>query len=407
MKRFALQARYALSLVAFAILCSHVHADDWSRWRGPTRDGISMESHLRIDWSTDGTPTIWKASVGIGLSSVVVGDRRAFTIGNRDNEDTVYCFDAETGDTRWTHTYEAPLNDNFFEGGPTSTPTIDQDAVYTLSREGDVFCFDVKTGDVRWSKNVAEEAEVRVPGWGFGASPVVHGNMLLLAIGETGTAVDKRTGELLWSSVDRDAGYATPLLFQHNNKWLAMIASGKFYHLIDVATGKERWRYRWLTRFGCNAADPIMNDDTVFISSGYNRGSALLRLIDNEPEVVWKNKEFQNQFSSSVLIDGFLYGIDGDTTGARTLKCVQLATGAIQWSEEGFGSGSLIAAKTHLIILSEAGELAIVEASPSKFKLLAKAKVLDGKCWTAPALANGRVYCRSTDGDVVCVDLRP
>lgn len=407
MKRTTQRVRDGLVLATVAALLTQVCAEDWPHWRGPNRNGVSSEFEFRIDWPPEGPTTTWKAKVGVGFSSVAVAKGRAFTIGNRENIDTVFCFDAQTGETLWTHSYKAPLNDKFFEGGPTSTPTIDDDVVYTLSREGDVFCFDVTSGDIRWSKNVADAAEVRVPGWGFAGSPVVHDNMLLLAVGEAGTALDKRTGELLWSSADKDAGYATPLLLPNSEGCLAIIASGKFYHLVDVASGTERWRYRWLTRFGCNAAEPIVSGDKVFISSGYNRGSALLRLAADAPEEVWKSKGFQNQFSSSVLIDGFLYGIDGDTTGERSLKCVELATGEIQWSQDGLGSGTLIGADSRLIILSEAGELAIVDTSPSEFKLLAKAKVLDGKCWTAPTLANGRVYCRSADGDVVCVDLRP
>lgn len=406
MKSSSLARPLCSSLVFLAVLWSEISAEDWPCWRGPNRNGISTETELLVDWPAAGPPILWQANVGTGFSSVVISAGRAFTIGNRDNTDTVYCLDAETGEVRWKHSYESPLNDKFFEGGPTSTPTIDGDVVYTLSQAGDLFCFDVASGKVRWSKNIAEETQVRVPGWGFGGSPVAHGEMLLLAVGETGTAVDKRTGELLWSSADKDAGYATPLLLQRQGKWLALIASGGFYHAIDLATGQEHWRYRWLTRFGCNAADPILSGDTIFISSGYNRGSALLRLTDGDPEEIWKSKEYQNQFSSSILIEGYLYGIDGDTTGERRFKCVELATGNIQWSEEGLGSGALIAAGRRLIILSEAGELVLADASPTEFKQLAKAPVLTGKCWTAPALANGRVYCRSADGDVVCVDLR-
>lgn len=407
MKNVQNQLPLGLVLLMFAVPYSHLQAEDWPCWRGPNRNGISSETELRVDWPANGPPILWKANVGTGFSSVVVASGRALTIGNRDNTDTVYSLDIETGEAKWSHSYEAPLNDKFFEGGPTASPTIHIDSVFTLSQSGDLFCFAITNGELRWSKNIAAEAEVRVPGWGFGGSPVVHGNILLLAVGEAGTAVDKSTGELLWSSADKDAGYATPLPFQRDGQWLALIASGKYFHAVDIATGAEQWRYKWLTQFGCNAADPILVDDQVFISSGYNRGSALLKLTAGEPEEVWKSKEFQNQFSSSVLIDGYLYGIDGDTTGERSLKCVELATGKVQWSHEGFGSGALIAAGARLIILSETGELALAEASPAEFKLLASASVLQGKCWTAPTLSNGRVYCRSADGDVVCVDLRP
>lgn len=401
--KLAIAFAVAMSLASFPI----VSGEDWPIWRGPNRDGISPEENLQIEWPLAGPSIAWKANVGTGFSSIVVSAGRAFTIGNRDNTDTVYCLDADTGEVRWKHSYQSPLNDKFFEGGPTSTPTVDGDRVYTLSQAGDLFCFEAVAGEIRWSKNIAEEADVRVPGWGFGGSPVVYENKLLLSVGETGTAVDKATGELLWSSDDKDAGYATPYPFQRDGKWLALIASGRYFHAVDISTGEEQWRYKWLTRFGCNAADPILVDETIFISSGYNRGSALLKMTDGEPEEVWRSKEYQNQFSSSVLLDGYLYGIDGDTTGERNLKCVELATGEIQWAEGGFGSGALIATGSRLIVLSESGELVVAEASPTAFKQLAKASVLEGKCWTAPTLANGQVYCRSADGDVVCVDLRP
>jgi outer membrane protein assembly factor BamB len=132
----------------------------------------------------------------------------------------------------------------------------------------------------------------------------------------------------------------------------------------------------------------------------------LLELTAAEPRVVWSHKEMQNQFSSCVLINDHLYGIDGDTGAARALKCMELMTGEVKWSTEGLGSGALIAAGQRLIILSEDGELVIARTTPAKFEELARAKVLDGRCWTMPVLANGRIVCRSADGELVCVDVR-
>jgi outer membrane protein assembly factor BamB len=314
--------------------------------------------------------------------------------------------DATTGEERWTHTYDSPLDDRFFEGGPTATPTVNGDRVYVLGRQGDTFCLDAENGRVHWSKNVAEETKIRVPGWGFAASPVVHGDLLLLGVGEAGVALNKDSGEVVWASADAEAGYATPRLLRRADRWFAVFASGKFFQAVDVLTGKEQWRVRWLTRFGCNAADPIVDGDRVFISSGYNRGSALLGMTDGEPTTVWTSKSFQNQFGSSVLLDGHLYGIDGNDTGERALMCVELATGEIRWAQGGFGSGALMAADGRLIILSEQGELVIARAHHDRYDELARSKVLDGKCWTVPVLANGLVYCRNADGHVKCIDLR-
>ena len=230
--------------------------------------------------------------------------------------------------------------------------------------------------------------------------------MLLLNVGDAGAAVKKTTGELIWKTGDGQAGYTTPLLHTVAGKTTVFLASGKFYSSVDAATGKVSWQHRWLTRFGANAADPVLAGNRLFISSGYNRGCALLELTEGDPRVVWSNKDMQNQFSSCVLIEGFLYGIDGDMGAVRALKCMELTTGEIKWSVDGLRSGSLIAAGRRLIILSEDGELVVARVAPSAFEELARCRVLEGRCWTMPVLANGRIFCRSADGDVVCVNVR-
>jgi outer membrane protein assembly factor BamB len=398
--------RFRVALVC-SLLPAVAVADDWPCWRGPQRIGISAETGWLDQWPKDGPPVAWKASVGTGFSSLALAQGRLFTVGNESNKDTVYCLDAVTGKKLWSHSYDAPLEDKLFEGGPTSTPTVDGERLYTLSRWGELFCFEAATGKMVWSKNVQKETGIRVPGWGFASSPVVHENLLLLNVGEAGMALDKQTGKILWSSPDKDAGYSSPVLFKHGNDWFGIFSADDAWTAVNVKTGKELWRVRWLTRFGLNAADPIVSGATVFVSSGYNKGGALLKMAEKEPADVWRNRNMRNQMNSCVLLDGFLYGIDGDTTTKSFFKCVELKTGEVRWSHEGVGMGALMAAAKKLIVLSDAGELLVAPASPEKFAPTARAKVLEGKCWTVPVLANGRIYCRNAAGDVVCVDVRP
>jgi len=388
------------------LLPAFAEAADWPCWRGPQRNGISVETGWSDQWPASGPPVLWKASVGVGFSTVAVAKGRLVTMGNADNKDTVVCLDAETGKKVWSHTYDAPLEDKLFEGGPTATPTIDDERVYTLSRWGDVFCFDAASGKVVWTKNVAKDASIRVPGWGFGGSPVVHGDSLLLNVGESGMALDKRTGKLLWSSPDKDAGYSSPLPFKRGDDWCAVFSSEDAYVAVNIKDGKEVWSARWLTRYGLNAAEPIVVDDTLFVTSGYGKGCALFKTGDKEPTEVWRNRNLRCQFNSCVLLDGCLYGIDGDTTTKTFLKCVELKSGEVRWSQEGFGTGAVLVADGKLIVLSAKGELSVGKASPEGFKPTATAKVLDGKCWTVPVLANGRIYCRNAVGDLICLDVR-
>ncbi len=405
-------SKICASAVAFAVIVGGLNnvsllcADDWPQWRGPQRNGISLETNWSDTWPESGPKILWRAQVGTGFSSIAVANGRLFTMGNSSDVDSVWCLNALTGKKIWQHSYPADLDDRFFEGGPTSTPVVDGDRVYVLSRQGLLVCLQIENGEMHWSKNIAAETAAAIPGWGFAGSPVIHNNLLLLNVGSAGTAVNKHNGEVQWKSGAGEAGYMTPLPYEIGQRNLILVASGKAYSAVEVESGEVLWQHRWLTTYGCNAADPIVKSHEVFLSSGYNRGSALLTIAGKAPQVVWTTKEFQNQLSSSLMLDGFIYGVDGNDTGERNLKCIEFATGRVVWSIGGFGSATMMSANGRLIILSDDGELVVGLASRSEFRPTARAKVLDEKCWTVPVLAHGLIYCRSTAGEIVCVDLR-
>lgn len=384
-------------------------AADWPRWRGPDLNGISKETGWTTQFPASGPKVLWKANVGTGFSSIAVANGRAYSMGNKADTDTVYCFDAETGKVLWRHAYPCELLDKYYEGGPGSTPTVDGDRVYTFSKTGELFCLDATGGKVIWSKNLARELGAKLPTWALAGSVLVEGDRLLLNLGDAGTAVDKQTGKVLWTSGKGPAGYATPVPFGSGDDRAVAIFGEKHVCAVRVQDGKELWRHPWKTSYEVNGADPIVLDargERVFISSGYNRGCALLRIADGKPAVLWENKNMRNQFNPSVRIDGHIYGIDDDAGKNNTsLKCVDLETGAVRWSEP-TRFGSLLAADGKLIVLNERGLLMIVEAAPGAAKVLARAQVLGGKCWTTPALANGRIYCRNAAGDLVCLDVK-
>lgn len=394
------------TLLVVMMLASVALGDDWPRWRGPQLTGISQEKGWRDQWPKDGPPIAWKASVGIGFSSVSVAQGRLYTMGHRDGKDVVHCLDAVSGKAIWSHATPAALGDLNFEGGPTGTPTVDGGAVYVLGRWGDLIRFDAAKGDVHWSRNLVKQDSVKQPGWGFAGAPLIHDQMILLNVGSAGMALEKDTGKVVWKSGDDEAGYSTPVPFQRDGAWCLLVSSGTAFKAVDLKTGKLLWEQRWITRYGVNAADPIVVGNQVFLSSGYNKGGALLRMDGAAVKEVWRNKNMRNQLNSCVLIDGHLYGIDGDTSTAATLRCVELKSGEMRWSFEGVGCGALMAADGKLIVLSETGELIVGPASSKGFTPSARARVLDGKCWTVPVLANGRIYGRNAAGELVCVDGR-
>ncbi len=163
---------------------------------------------------------------------------------------------------------------------------------------------------------------------------------------------------------------------------------------------------RGVTEYGVNAADPIVSGGKMFVSTGYGKGAALFALGAGAPEEVWRARAFRTQLNAAVLHDGHLYGVDGDTTSIGGIKCLEFATGTEKWAHKDFRTGALSMADGRLIALSGTGTLMIAPASPTGFSPTASAKILDGKCWAAPVLANGLIYCRNTSGNIVVVDAR-
>lgn len=381
-------------------------ASDWPQWRGPDRNGVSAESGWLDQWPANGPTTAWKAHVGLGYSSFVVAEGRAFTAGHADEKDTVFCFDANSGKVLWKHSYPSDLGDKYFDGGTTGTPAVESGRVFWLSRWGDTFCFNTDDGKIIWSKNVQKETRARLPDWGFAGAPLVLGDQLILNVGDAGLALDKKTGAVLWQSAAKSAGYSTPLPMKQGNDTLAVIGSAQSYVAVNLKDGKEVWRIRWLTQYGLNAADPVLDGDRVFLSTGYGKGAGLFKLGGGTPEEVWKSKALRTQLNGAVLFQGHLYGVDGDTTEKGSLQCLDIATGAEKWKHSNFGSGGLVIAGGRILALSGAGELMVAPASPGGFKPAARAQVLGGQCWTAPVLAEGRIYCRNSRGEIAVVDVR-
>jgi outer membrane protein assembly factor BamB len=377
---------------------------DWYRWRGPDLNGISTETGWSAAWPAGGPKKLWEAQVGIGFASFSVSDGRVFTTGHANKKDTVYCFDAATGKELWKYSFSHPLGDKYYEGGTSATPTVDGKVVYSLSKQGHLFCFDIATGKIVWANNLAEDHGAKVPEWGFASSPVVVSNLLLLNAGTAGLALNKNTGHPVWNNGKEAAGYASAVPFVADGQRRVAIFGAKALYALDLASGKKLWEYPWKTSYDVNAADPIFIGNRVFLSSSYGKGCGLVEFKGGQAMKVYENKYMRNHFNSCVLIGDHLYGTTGESGQASYLMCLDLKTGQPKWQEKSVGLGALMAADGKLIVQGETGELLIVKAQPEKFEALARAKVLTSKrCWTTPVLSQGRIYCRSSEGQVVCL----
>ena len=389
---------------------------DWPRFLGPRVNGVSDETGWTTKWEGD-LKVLWRAEVGIGFANVAVSNGRLYTLGHEpaagdDKEargtDRVFCLDAQTGKIVWKHEYPCQRVANLHDGGPAATPTVDGKVVYTLSREGHLFCLRADDGQVVWKRNISEDLAVAMPDWGFCSSPLVHGEMVIVDGGRI-AAYDRRNGEPIWKTEAFKPGYGSAAPLRVGGVDAIAVLNNEFLVAVRAADGSEIARQKWETTYATNSTTPLVDKDLVFISTGYRRGCALLRLADDKFEKLYENKNMCNHFSNCVVKDGYLYGIDGNTHDRRNAKlsCLDFQTGELKWEERGFGVGSLMLAGETLIVLSDDGELLTVRPTPDGFEKLARAPLLPKLCWTSPVLANGLLYARDAAGNLACVDLRP
>ena len=386
---------------ALAILCLPAEGEDWPNWRGPRFDGISKETLPAKLPET--LPIKWRANVGIGFSSFAVSGGRVLTMGNTDDRDTVWCLDARTGDVLWQHSYDCALDPRYYEGGPGGTPTVHEGSVYTLSKKGHAFRLDLKTGEVKWSRDLVNDHKLKLPEWSFACSAFVEGDKVILNAGREGIALDRETGKTLWLHDPGSSGYAT-IVPEAKDRYL--LFSAKSLLAINPRDGSKYWEYPWKSSRDVNAADPVRVGDDIVVSSSAGTKRISPKGNGEPPEDVWHQHDLKWYFNPGVLIDGYLYSLHGTTHCPTELICTDVETGETIWSEEGFGSGGLTAAGSHVIVF-DLGKLTIFQASPKRFITTHEQKILEGKCWTSPVLANGVIYCRNAVGDVAAVGLEP
>jgi outer membrane protein assembly factor BamB len=322
--------------------------------------------------------------------------------------ETFFCFDAATGKEIWRHTYPAQLVNNLHEGGPAATPTVDDKNVYGLSKDGQLTCYQAATGKQIWNRNLLADDSMRVPEWGFAGSPLVLGEKLIVEASST-YALNKSSGETIWKSVRYKPAYGSPSAFKQDNRLFIATLKTDGLVILNADTGKTVAFTKWQTQFRTSSTTPLIVNGQIFISTGYNRGCALFELGGTLLKQIYTNQNLCNHMNNSVHHDGYMFGFDGNThmAGPKDLVCLNLATGKETWRhEQSLKVGSLMLADGKLIILSETGELVIAAASHQGFSPLSRKKVLDGRCWTMPVLANGRIYCRNAAGRLVCINMK-
>lgn len=378
---------------------------DWPRFRGPAQDGLSAETGLLKAWPETGPRLVWRKPIGGGYSSVAVRGDRLYTGAAEGDSEVVLCLNRETGETIW----KAGIGPKFvgdFGDGPRATPTLDGERVFMTSGKGRLVALEAADGAKVWEVDLPEAYGTRVPMFGFSASPVIDGDLLVLEVGGTEkrgiVAFEKATGKQRWAAEEGSAGYSTVTIVTIGGVRQYVLLRGNGEIVALTPAGQVHWKHKWIP--GGIVMPVFAPPNRLFFSSPDDAGSILLEIstVDGKASAkeVWASRGMKNHFNGSVLVGGHLYGFDN-----ATLKCVRVADGETTWVQRGYGKGSITSADGMLYVLGDQGQLLLVEANPKAYTEKGRVKALEGRAWTSPTIAGGRLYVRDFD-EVASYDLK-
>jgi outer membrane protein assembly factor BamB len=382
---------------------------DWPAFRGPGRDGKLTGLKVATDWKQSPPKELWRHRIGPGWSSFAVVGDRIYTQEQRGDNEAVVCYDAASGRERWVHSDATRFEETAAGPGPRSTPAFAGGWLYALGAKGILNCLDPATGKVRWSRDIQADSGAKVPIWGFSASPLVaQGIVTVFAGGPNGKGVlgyHASSGELAWSAGNGTDGYSSTQLASVGGVEQVLIVANDGMTALEPAGGKVLWNVKWDTDRPPRVAQPALVDGSDLLLATPMKSLRRLHVTHAGDswgeEQVWESKDIKPYYNDLVIYKDHLYGFDG-----TFFTCVSLEDGKGKWRARGYGTGQviLLADQGLLLISTEKGEVALVEATPERHKELAKIKAIEGKTWNHPAVAHGKLFIRNGE-EVACFQL--
>lgn len=388
----------------------------WPGFRGPDGTGIiTTDVPLATAWPASGPARLWELKLGEGYAAPVVHNGRVYLIDYdmQKEADAIRCFSLDDGREIWRFSYPVKIKRN--HGMSRTIPAVTDDFLVTIGPKCHVTCLDAKTGELQWMIDLVSQFGTKEPLWYAGQCPlIVDGKVILAPAGSEVlmTALELATGETVWTCPNEPKWQMThcsilPMTFAGKDMYVYPASGGVAG--VDAHTGELLWQTTaWYLRV--NVPTPVdAGEGRIFLSAGYNKGSMMLQLKENEgrieaePLIDLKPTVFGADQQTPIFYNGALYGVRPDG------QLVCLATdGTIIWTSGAghkFGLGPYIIVNGMLYVMDDDGMLSLIEATSERFNLLTRAKVLDGhECWGPPAFAAGRLLVRDLT-TLICLDV--
>lgn len=392
-----------------AVEVMSLQAGDWPAFRGPQRDGRLTGVHISADWATSPPKEVWRHRIGPGWSSCCVVGQRLYTQEQRGDEEYVVCYDTQTGKEVWGHGDATRFEEMVAGAGPRSTPTFHDGHIYAMGANGHLNCLDAATGKPVWCADIKKASNAKTPMWGFSSSPLVLNGLVMVYAGgpesKCMVAYRTETGELAWAAGEGSISYCSPHAATLNGVEQVLHATASGLTSYNPESGAILWEHPWATQQARVVQPAILNETDLLLGTGMDGGTRRLtvNLQDGKWGIKenWTTKTIKPYYNDLVVLGDYLYGFDNNI-----FMCVSLSDGKLKWRARGYGNGQvlLIADDSRLLILSEQGEVALVDAQPEKHNEICRFKAIEGKTWNHPVVAHGSLYVRNAE-EIACFQL--
>src|SRR5688572_15303151 len=402
--------------IVIALLCligasTSVFAQDWTQWRGPTRDGMVPAAVIPKAWPSAVTRG-WALEIGEGYSSPVIGSGRVFVHSRRDPDEIVSAIDLATGKVVWQQRYQSEFKKNQYATqmakGPNSTPLIAGSRLYTLGVTGILTAWNIADGAVAWRNDYSASIDTSKLFCGTAMSPMLEGASLIVHVGSDVhggrvLALDPATGKERWASKGPGPGYASALAVTVDGvRQIITMTNGSIIGL-DAGTGTALWSIPFPDEWHENIVTPIWTGNSLIVA-GTRQGTHAYMLSRSggawQPAPIWKNTDVTMYTASPVFAGGVLYGFSNKRRGH--FVALDAATGIVKWATTGRDGNhaSILQTAEHLLLLTDAAALVVARRSPDGFKEERRIELGLGSTWALPVLLPDGLVVRDANSVV-------